>query len=224
MTRWVSDGQGLSFRALAALSVEHLTPEELFPLAYEFSHAAALVDLWPCPFYGPDLAPKNNRFHGIGVDEARYVYNDTRDLYSRLNDKTGRVVMYPHMLDKPHTCSVYVVQCQTTSHIKIGSSVSPEHRLVSLQIGSASRLSIVRTYRGDKALEGFLHGCCKQWKIHGEWFAVAALGRIESVIDAIANPFGAERPTNPPRVPRYYSGKHLTRADLDSFNHATNDA
>ncbi len=65
----------------------------------------------------------------------------------------------------------YLIQCQATGLVKIGTSVDPDSRIAALQTGSAGQLVLLGAVRqAEKAL----HFKYRRYRRHGEWFALPA--------------------------------------------------
>jgi hypothetical protein len=65
----------------------------------------------------------------------------------------------------------YLVQNTRTKHLKIGyTSRNIKQRLGQLQTGSAEKLVVLATIRGNKRTERALHRRFAHHRLHGEWF------------------------------------------------------
>lgn len=66
--------------------------------------------------------------------------------------------------------SVYFIRLGDNGLVKIGYSIDPTRRLMSLQTGFAGALSMMRTLSGGRAAERWLHGHFASLRVAGEWF------------------------------------------------------
>ncbi|MFD3937832.1 GIY-YIG nuclease family protein [Streptomyces sp. NPDC058611] len=65
---------------------------------------------------------------------------------------------------------VYVIGSSGSTHVKIGTSVSPEKRLKELQTGNPGRLEVLWCTPGGRDLESALHKVFDEYRMEGEWF------------------------------------------------------
>ena len=65
---------------------------------------------------------------------------------------------------------VYFIRNSGTGQIKIGIAVDPNHRIKTLQTGSADRLELLGTMPGGRELESELHDRFAETRVGGEWF------------------------------------------------------
>lgn len=200
--------------AKALVTVDHLLPADHPALAYEFTHAATIAGLWPEPFYSPDTAPKNNRFHGISKAEAESIYGNSPEFYQRISKETGKVSKNLGRLDKSHNCSVYLIRDTRADAIKIGSAVDVASRLCGLQIGNASLLAIYKTYRGTSILEGYLQKVCEAWRIRGEWYQSQAVKMVEDVMIKLNNPFDWQQLVSLPDITEEHAWLRKNRSAI----------
>lgn len=108
---------------------------------------------------------------------------------------------------------VYFLQPVTGGPIKIGCSLIPENRLVSLMAWSPHPLKLLAKAPGSMALEGELHKRFKAHRSHGEWFRPAPelLALIDEVIATgvvPGVPAGIDPLPPPPKGRRYRSRLH----------------
>lgn len=69
---------------------------------------------------------------------------------------------------------IYFIQAANgRGPIKIGVSIRPEKRLVSIQLISPTRLKIIKTLKGGQDQELALHHHFAHLRLHGEWFEAA---------------------------------------------------
>jgi len=68
---------------------------------------------------------------------------------------------------------IYFIQNGQNGDIKIGTSQSPKKRLAELQIGTPSKLKLLKTINGNKNDEMKLHQQFHHLKIRGEWFKLS---------------------------------------------------
>lgn len=85
-------------------------------------------------------------------------------------------VFDPGYSKRPHRYTryspmVYFIRSGDTGHIKIGLSGNPYKRLDQLQTGQHEPLELLLYFPGDKTVEKFIHGICKNLRYGGEWFA-----------------------------------------------------
>lgn len=66
---------------------------------------------------------------------------------------------------------VYFVQCNATGYVKIGYSTYIGDRVQALNQQSVRGVSLLFAFSGSKSDEGNLHWRCREWRVHGEWFA-----------------------------------------------------
>lgn len=64
----------------------------------------------------------------------------------------------------------YFIHAPDVGMVKIGYSIDPEERLLSLQIGSPCKLYLIAKYPGDVEDERALHARFSSYRSHGEWF------------------------------------------------------
>lgn len=65
---------------------------------------------------------------------------------------------------------VYFIRSGPDGPVKIGFSLSPQTRLVSLQTASPSQLRLLKSFPGDEARERQLHEHFAALRMEGEWF------------------------------------------------------
>jgi hypothetical protein len=65
--------------------------------------------------------------------------------------------------------SVYFIRAGETDFVKIGTAVSPQGRLASLQIGHYETLTMIREMPGGHAEETWLHRHYRDRHVRGEW-------------------------------------------------------
>lgn len=65
---------------------------------------------------------------------------------------------------------VYFVQAEDGGLIKIGTAISPLHRLKTMQTGCPLKLSLIGLADGNRLLERRLHKQFVDTRVHGEWF------------------------------------------------------
>lgn len=79
---------------------------------------------------------------------------------------------------------IYFIQAADgTGLIKIGYSASPKRRLKSIQLMSPMPLKILKTIKGDKKTESYIHKQFGGLRRHGEWFESSPI-----LLEAIDNP------------------------------------
>lgn len=68
--------------------------------------------------------------------------------------------------------SIYLMKSNSDSHYKIDVSKNPQKRLLSLQTGNSSLISLICEYKTDKAyqIEKVLHRRYSHFNKEGEWF------------------------------------------------------
>lgn len=67
---------------------------------------------------------------------------------------------------------IYFIRDAATGFVKVGHSVDPAKRLITLQIGSASALTLEMTLPGGKSVEAVFHARLATKRQRGEWFAL----------------------------------------------------
>jgi hypothetical protein len=68
---------------------------------------------------------------------------------------------------------VYFIRCEGTGLVKVGYSTKPQERLSDLQVGSATKLTLLLTIPGPPGLEKTLHFQLEPYKTRGEWYDLA---------------------------------------------------
>lgn len=98
--------------------------------------------------------------------------------------------------------SVYFVTCENSGLIKIGHTKNLKKRLGSLQIGSASKLSLITATTFRPELEKFIHKHLESEHVRGEWFNPSE--KTLSVIETLINK-GLPALIKDMGVPNYYA-------------------
>jgi hypothetical protein len=65
---------------------------------------------------------------------------------------------------------IYLIVNESNTYCKIGYSKHPDKRLLELQTGNPEKLTLVRRYKGFKALEKHIHFRYKHLNVKNEWF------------------------------------------------------
>ena len=65
---------------------------------------------------------------------------------------------------------IYVIEAVGLDRVKIGKSVNPLFRMLSLQSGCPVPLRIVKEFDWHDSIEKIIHSCFGKYRIGGEWF------------------------------------------------------
>lgn len=82
---------------------------------------------------------------------------------------------------------IYCIAAPFARAIKIGWSIAPLDRLVSLQAGSPIRLKLLAYAKGTFDSEQSIHRRMRRYRIRGEWFAVTEETKL-FVEEAVGDP------------------------------------
>lgn len=76
---------------------------------------------------------------------------------------------------------VYLLQCRSSSLVKIGRSTNIQRRFADIQCMSPTELDLIWCTEGGAALEARLHRAFRIRRKHGEWFDFSGLDPVEAV-------------------------------------------
>jgi hypothetical protein len=93
-------------------------------------------------------------------------------------------MMFQRNSRKNNKTFTYFIACPAARSVKVGLSVNPRHRVLSLQIGCPLRLKVLAFFPGGYEDETYFQDEFSDFRLHGEWFGFSE--KIKSMILALS--------------------------------------